>query len=389
MTILINNFQSDSESKLSNLLKLGIQVIEPGSTEISILNKELKIKMNYLIDFSIYHIRKDPFLLYSPSSVPELLKFLKLLRSLGLSYVVRGSGHSLNASSIPGAQDVLISMHKFQEIDSSNLADGFIDVGAGCTMNEINSILGAKGYALPVSPDGVDLGSPTVGGFLVAGGICSSSHIFGGFWNYVSSITAITNSFDIVSIDSSDKNFLNYFGGKYLNHIIINVRLKILPQHQVINFDSKSLNIHNLHNLSYHNFPIWFNFHCDVIHSDCLVKLISITCQEIQSLWHLYNIYIYQVNNNKFVPPNILPTNASSFVRVGAWGCPFNRSQYILETISSKFAYISNANPNIFPAPLINYRHSKLPALTASSNMLSIIDRIRNKTKKNSTPANS
>jgi len=374
--MLTGRFSSDDASIVAALIELGVQVIDPCSSGIFRLNKTLKPGLNFLTDFSYYYFRKDTFLLFNPSSCSELLSILQLLRASGLRYVIRGNGHSLNASSIPGPEDILISLTEIRDLDISNLSKGFIDAGAGSTMNEINSSLSKLGYTLPVSPDGSDLGSPTLGGFLQAGGICSSSYKYGGFWNHIISITAITDLLDLVNFCSSDPIFPRLFGTRHNSYIITNARLKVISRDESTSVDTRPINKPIPHYSSSRS-PIWFNFHCDNDQSNMVVKTITSVCSELRPFWQLYDIYSYPVNNNLFIPPNIFTSNVSSFVRVGAWGCPINRSTHVLEYISKKFASISNICTGAIAANAINFRHYPIRSFAASSRMNSIIRLIR------------
>ena len=113
---------------------------------------------------------------------------------------------------MPRHDEVLISTINLKQLDLSNHNLGYIEAGSGWSLHELNFLLRSKGYELPVVSDGFDLGSPTIAGFIVGGGISSSSILYGGFWNNVVSITIFLPAKGKCKLLSSDQDFRLLFG---------------------------------------------------------------------------------------------------------------------------------------------------------------------------------
>jgi len=239
----------------------------------------------------------------------------------------------------------------------SNHKSGYIKAGSGWSLHDLNFLLRSNGYELPVVSDGSDLGSPTIAGFIVGGGISSSSIVYGGFWNNVVSITIFHTAKGKCKLLSSDTDFRLLFGKPSCIPLILSVELKVIKS------NSPKLSNDNLsiskHFYSSRTNPIWFMYHCHCEDSHILHEKFLTANRAILGYWRPIEIFEYTISNNEFVPPNIFKKTISSFTRVGIWGVPFDRTIETMSTISSAFSFDLPMNFT-FNKPLrVNYKFSK------------------------------
>jgi len=321
--------------QLNHLADFNPTIISPGDPLNSQLNLSCNPECSVLTDFSQYYKKTNKFLLLTPSSEKEMVELIIRLSKLQIEYRLRGNGHSLNSLSLPRHDEVLISTINLKQLDLSKLNLGYIEAGSGWSLHELNFLLKSKGYELPVVSDGYDLGSPTIAGFIVGGGISSASLIHGGFWNHVESVTIYIPGMGKHKLLSSDKDFGLIFGNPSRIPTIISAELRIIKTSS-IDF-SRNILMPEQHNSPRDN-PIWFNYYCFCDDTCLLYEKIARANQTVLNYWNPIEIYKYTISNNKFIPPNVFDTDLSTFSRVGIWGVPFNRQVETMSKLSSAFS---------------------------------------------------
>lgn len=343
--------------KIYHLAEFHPKIVRPGNPFNSQLNLSCNPECSVLTDFSQYYKKINSFVLFTPISEMELIELILLLNKFKIAYRIRGNGHSLNSSSLPRHEEVLISTKNLKQLDLSNQKSGYIKAGSGWSLHQLNYLLRSNGCELPVVSDGFDLGSPTIAGFIVGGGISSSSIIYGGFWNNVVSITIFLPAKGKCKLLSSDKDFRLLFGNPSCIPLILSVELKVIETNSS-KFSNKKLSIPR-HYYTSRNNPIWFNYYCRCEDTYILHEKFLTANQAMLSYWRPIEIFEFSILNNEFVPPNVFEKTIPSFARVGIWGVPFNRTNETMSIISSAFSFDLPMN-FIFNKPSrVDYKFSK------------------------------
>ncbi len=163
---------------------------------------------------------------HHPASLDEVraavLESNRARRSLRL----RGHGHSQNGSSLPRNDEILLFTDRLTSFRFEE--PGTITVGAGAGIADLRTVLLDRGFELPVYPDGENLGGPTVGGYLAAGGIGAGAREHGGYWENVTSVTLVTGGGDVLELRPGDPDFPWLFGSMGQLGVFVSVRLKIV-----------------------------------------------------------------------------------------------------------------------------------------------------------------
>ena len=322
--------------QFQNLSDFKPTIISPGNSLNSQLNLSCNPGCSVLTDFSQYYKKNNKFLLLTPGSEKEMIDLIILISKLKIEFRLRGNGHSLNSLSLPRHEEVLISTKNLKQLDLSNHKHGYIEVGSGWSLHGLNFLLRSKGYELPVVSDGSDLGSPTIAGFIVGGGISSASLIHGGFWNHVESVTIYIPGKGKHKLLSSDKEFGHIFGNPSRIPTILSAELRITKT-SPIDLPRNKISMPEHHN-SFRDNPIWFNYYCHCDDTYIVHEKIIRANQTVLNYWNPIEIYKYTISNNKFIPANIFEKDVSTFSRVGIWGVPFNREVETMLKLSSAFS---------------------------------------------------
>ena len=144
-------------------------------------------------------------------------------RANGQSIISRGLGRSYGDSALNDTIINTIYHDKFLLFDDLN---GLMQCQAGVDLNEVLSIVVKKGWFLPVTP-GTKL--ITIGGAVAADVHGKNHHTEGSFCDYVTGLSILTGSGEIVDCSPTINNDLFYStcGGMGLTGIIIDVTFKL------------------------------------------------------------------------------------------------------------------------------------------------------------------
>ena len=186
-------------------------------------------------------ITNYPELYYSEADSPEAFPdTITKLRSIILNARVNnkrvraiGRSHSLHLGNLPRNGEIVIRLDSFAKCEF--ISPGVIRVGAGADLRLIQQMLLAYRCELPVINGGN--GSPSVGGFICAGGIGKTeehalsgrSSLYGGFWENVLSITVMTGNGKVKTISKEDSEFIWHFGGQGQFGLILEAELVVVP----------------------------------------------------------------------------------------------------------------------------------------------------------------
>jgi len=274
---------------------------------------------------------------FSPLSVDELRSVLLLARKSGFRVRVSGNFHSLNCSNIPSSDEILVSLRHFRCIHE--LASDVVRVDCGCDLSSLNSFLSSFNYELPVVNGGT--ASPTVGGFICAGGIGKTtdqevlgrSSLYGGFWENVREVVLMDGFGDLHVFTPAHPYFRYLFGSRGQFGIFLSCTLKIIVSAPELPFKEfvgpLCLQPNNIAASSFQfsdNRLLWFTGFCDdsqidqawqISHS-WLKKYQSIIQPVADARWagplHDDSLPIgfeYFIKRLTFVPPLIFPRDVS------------------------------------------------------------------------------
>ena len=194
------------------------------------LNTNKGIKMGGIIkDFgSMFSHKYLDIFIKKPDNVYELQEIIKDATTKKKKVRIRGGGHSCSGISIPRDNELFIDMKNLISFYFDQV--GTIIVDAGVSLNDLKRFLDGQGFELPIYPYGVDIldkTSPTVGGFICAGGISPDSKVYGGFWENVLEITLIDGYGRKQVYNQNNKIFPWLFGNYGQMGIIVSAKLKI------------------------------------------------------------------------------------------------------------------------------------------------------------------
>lgn len=274
---------------------------------------------------------------FAPCSVDELRTILISARKSGLRVRVGGNFHSLNSSNLPSSEEILVSLHHFRCIH--DLTSAFVKVDCGCDLSTLNLVLSSYNLELPVVNGGS--ASPTVGGFISAGGIGKTtdqeilgrSSVYGGFWENVLEIVLMDGLGEVHVLSPSHPYFPYLFGSRGQFGIFLSCTLRVIANGPV--FDRQEfegsfcLQYRNVAASSFHfghKRLLWFTGFCDDSQIDEAWKLSHRWLISHQSFvrpvadarWAgpLYDDdlpigFEYFIKRLSFVPPLVFPRDIS------------------------------------------------------------------------------
>lgn len=191
--------------------------------------------MDRITNHSQFYFSSDDYSFIEYNSINEIVKVIKTAKEKKLCLRHLGASHALGSSNIPRKNEVVLrclSDNKIKRIDDST-----IRVSASARLWEIQSQLIANGYELPVINGGD--ASPTVGGFISAGGIGKTepgksmslgrSCLHGGFWENVQRIRYIDGRGHLHTSYPHSADFPFLFGSLGQFGIFIDADLKVIP----------------------------------------------------------------------------------------------------------------------------------------------------------------
>ena len=251
-----------------------------------------------------------------PDTVNELQNIIEKADTNKKKIRVRGGGHSCSGISVPKKGEILMDMNKmnsfhFDQVDT-------ITVGSGVLLTDLKRFLDGHGFEMPIHPSGVDMldkTSPTVGGFVCAGGISPDSKMHGGFWDNVLEITLVDGYGKKHVYNPNNEMFPWLFGSYGQLGVIALVKLKI------VHLDTTK----DFYPLGKKGVIDEFKFKlgdrkCFFYHIFCPKEKVESSKKTIESIIgkeyssdedkRKFDMIIYFIKHNTFNPPLLYPNNS-------------------------------------------------------------------------------
>jgi FAD/FMN-containing dehydrogenase len=278
-----------------------------------------------------------------PSNLEDLQTAVVWANDNKISIRIRGNGHSMNGSSVPRADELLISMRQCRHFHFEE--KGTITVGAGAAIWDVNTVAREHGFRLPVYNDG-DSAASSVGGYLSAGGFGEGSSFHGGFWETVDEISMVSGNGRILRITRTDPEFHWIFGSMGQLGIAFELKIRILPHVQSAQPYPGGRNGLIKKSESRWEPILWYTlFVPESEGTDARRKIIEIGAR-YRHAWRGRWPYSYSIRFREFNPPLIHPLQ-ESLTAVGIWGTPhgggYDREAII--AIEMEVDQLAAANP--------------------------------------------
>lgn len=174
-------------------------------------------------DYSGAH-HEGCFALAQPTTVEEVQQLVSIAARIGAPIRIRGAGHSMNASSLPGPDELLLSTAKLDELRFETR--GTVIAQAGLQMHAVEQQVRAYGLHVPVVNDGMP--APSVGGYVAAGGLGQGSTEYGGFWENVAALTVVDGRGQLRRVAREDEDFLWFFGAMGQLGVVVEAELDVI-----------------------------------------------------------------------------------------------------------------------------------------------------------------
>jgi FAD/FMN-containing dehydrogenase len=296
-----------------------------------------------LSDYGGWRESTARYLLVEPSTLEDLQRAVLWANDSRVPIRIRGNGHSMNGSSVPRANELLVSMRQCRHFRFEE--EGTITAGAGAAIWDVNAAAREYGFRLLVHNDG-DSAASSVGGYLSAGGFGEGSGSFGGFWETVNEISMVAGSGRILRITRTDPEFRWIFGSMGQLGIAFELKLRILPCAQSVRPYPAGVN-----GLVERSEPqwqplLWYTLFVPASEcTDARRKIIAIGAK-YRHAWRGRWPYSYPIRFGRFNPPLIHPLQ-ESLMAIGIWGTPhsggFDREA--VAAIEMKVDQLAAANP--------------------------------------------
>lgn len=176
-----------------------------------------------ITDWSLFHQSKKEFIEIYPKNEEEISKIIRLCLENKYSLIVRGFGHSMNGSSVPKEEEILIRTNYFNSfsiLDNSN-----IEAEAGISVFDLKQEIENLGYPFPFVNGGGR--GPSLGGFISAGGIQADPNGNSGIWNFIEEIHFINGKGEAITVKKTDELFSYLFGSMGQFGVITRVKIKL------------------------------------------------------------------------------------------------------------------------------------------------------------------
>ena len=181
-----------------------------------------------ITDWSLFHRSKKEFIEIYPKNEEEISQIVRLSIANKYSLIVRGFGHSMNGSSVPKEDEILIRtnyFNSFRILDDSN-----IEAEAGISVFDLKEEIEKLGYQFPFVNGGGR--GPSLGGFISAGGIQVDPNGNSGSWNFIEEIHFINGKGAHVITKKTDELFSYLFGSMGQFGVITKVKIKLADAHK-------------------------------------------------------------------------------------------------------------------------------------------------------------
>lgn len=177
-----------------------------------------------LSDFSGLQAVGDSCLEVAPRGAETLARIVQLASANDIALRIRAQGHSLNGSSLPRGDELLVSTRNLRQVRFEE--PGSVTVGSGVVLWVLQHMLRRYGYDLPVLNDGY--AGPTVGGYTAAGGFGPRSSVYGGFWDNVLEMRFVDGRGKLHRVGPADALFPWLFGSMGQLGVQVDARLAIV-----------------------------------------------------------------------------------------------------------------------------------------------------------------
>jgi FAD/FMN-containing dehydrogenase len=182
-----------------------------------------------LVDFGRLRsgAESGPIYAVSPTNAETLQQVVARAYEHDVPMRIRGRGHSMNGSSLPRPDELLIRSVGLSHVRFER--PGTVTVEGGVPIHDLRQVLQRYGYDIPVYNDGTADGGPSIGGYINAGGFGPGSAKFGGFWENVDAVTLVVADGERRTLERVDSDFPWVFGAMGQLGVVLEARLDIYP----------------------------------------------------------------------------------------------------------------------------------------------------------------
>jgi FAD/FMN-containing dehydrogenase len=157
--------------------------------------------------------------------IPETIADLQIAIKKNSNITPRGAGTGLSGGAVP-LGGVIIDMSKFNKIIKLDRVRGFVEVEAGCVLDELNALLEENGSEFPVQPSSHAV--CTIGGMIATDAVGSRAVKYGRTSKWVEWIEVMNNE---GVLHRKGKTELSEFAGlEGTTGIILNAGLRIIQK---------------------------------------------------------------------------------------------------------------------------------------------------------------
>lgn len=269
-----------------------------------------------LDDYGDFYRSADRFTSASPTTLEEVQAALLYAREHRLAVRVRGHHHSMNGSALPQQGELLLYT---SGLDYYRFGADTLTVGAGAVVFFADQLLRQRGLRLQLVNDG---GHPTAsaGGFVAAGGLGEDTWLYGGFWETVERIKAVTVDGEVLELTREDELFRWLFGSMGQLAVVVEVTLKVIaldPRNPPPFPAGETGTVRGAPYTWEKNF--WLTlFVPDDEWQQAKAELDELARVHADA-WSRRNDYVYPIRFRTFNPPLIFP-GSGRFAAVGVWG---------------------------------------------------------------------
>ncbi len=268
-----------------------------------------------ITDFFQYYQSSSHFQLTAPCSKEEALTTIQTACLKNQKIRIRGNSHSFHGMSLPEFGELLIESHGMNHYLFEQ--DGSITVGSGITVYDLNDFLLQKGYTLSVTNGGD--AAPTIGGFISAGGVGTTSCIFGGFWETVLEIRLIDGQGELRTISYEDKLFPWMFGNLGQLGFIVDVKIKIFKSKPDINYPKKEQGKITKNYIHPGDRLCWFTIFTEAGKENEALEFLHFLEEKYANCWHRLDLHKFVLKFISFNPPLLFPRDVP-FIALGING---------------------------------------------------------------------
>jgi len=164
-----------------------------------IIKNDISLFQSYLTDASGYIGNAQK--LYIPENKDELIELVKDLYKDNINITIAGAGTGLTGSRVPQI-GVVISLEKFNDINSFDEIKKTVNCGSGLLWKDLNNFLEDNNYFLPPNPTEYN---SSIGGNISCNSSGSRTYKYGSTRNYVEELEIILPNGELLFIDRKNK----------------------------------------------------------------------------------------------------------------------------------------------------------------------------------------